>query len=170
MKLLSKLITCGVLAVASCSAYAYDCVLGGVGHCIWAFDKNHPQDTHLINGALFTAFCDKNEIYCSTYNNGYNSLVGRYLNGEVFLITGKGWGGPDLVLENRARADQFVEDFKKVVSDPDIQARFYVKNDAATTRRIIAVAYWEDGETKLLFLPNEWEETGDNYPYTPPDE
>ena len=172
MKLLTKLVAVGVLFLSSLSASASTCQRGGYGHCIWAFDKKEPENIRLINGQPFLEFCDKNNIYCSTYNNGYNSIMGRYFDHDLFIIASKGWGGPDLILENKKEAERFANEFKGVTNNPD--PRFYIKNDLHPNRNAVAVCYnekTEEGteEIKLFLLPNEWEETGDNYKYVPPD-
>jgi hypothetical protein len=170
MKFLTKLLVSSVLCISSMSAYAYDCVLGGVGHCIWAFDKDDLKGPDLIDQALLVDFCDKNNIYCSAFTNGYNGIVGRFLDGEIFLITGKGWGGPDLILENKEQAVQFVDGFKKIARHPD--ARFHVEktpNKLDPQGRRVAVAYKNGEEIKLMLLPNRWEESGDEYVYIPED-
>ena len=166
------LVTCALL-MSSVSALAYDCFLGAVGHCIWGFDKKDPVNLHLIDPESFLKFCDENNIYCSELNNGYHTINGRYLRKEVFLIAGKGWGGPDLILENKEQARQFAKNFKDISKNED--ALFFVKNDARPVRSAIGIGYKEKtsagiDEIKLLILPNEWATTGDDFTYVPPDE
>jgi hypothetical protein len=159
--------------MSSFSAFSYSCVLGAVGHCIWGFDKKDPGNLHLIDQKSFLEFCDKNNIYCSALNNGYNTIMGRYLNDEVFLIADKGWGGPDLILENKDQARQFTDNFKGISKNQE--ALFFVKNDAHPMRHTVGIGYKEKTsagieEIKLMLLPNEWESSGDDYSYVPPDE
>jgi hypothetical protein len=173
MKFLIKLVAVGVLLMSSFSAYASYCELGGYGHCIWGFDKKDSQNINLIDGTLFMEFCNKNNIYCSSLNNGKNSIMGRYLHSEIFLIASKGYGGPDLILQDKAHAQRFATAFKAISANQE--TRFFVKNDEYPTHQIVAVGYQaktSEGreEIKLLFLPNEWEANGDDYAYTPPDE
>lgn len=157
----------------SVPVFAYDCVLGSVGHCIWAgFDKKDSKNVNLINPTSFLTLCKKYEIHCSTYNNDYNSIMGRYLNNDLFIISGKGWGGPDLIMDNQRQAEQFSQDFKNISYRPNTY--YYVKNDSNPARKAVVIGYKEknrDGheEIKLLMLPNQWEDNGNNYAYIPPD-
>lgn len=172
MKFLTRLVAMGVLFLCSVSAYAYSCQPGGYGPCLWAFDKKDPDDVRLINGQQLMKFCDENNIYCSTYNDGYNSIMGRYFDNDLFIIADKGWGGPDLILENKEDAKRFANAFASVTNNPD--ARFYIKNDPHFKHHAVAVCYKEitdEGieKIRLFLLPNEWEEIGDNYMYVPPD-
>lgn len=172
MKFLTKLVAISLLLLTGVSAYASRCQLGGYGECLWAFDKKEPDNAYRIDGQRFLEFCAKNYIYCSTYNNGYNSIMGRYFDYDVFIIASKEWGGPDLILKNKADAERFANELKSVTNTPD--ALFYIKNDPHPMRNALAVCYKEitaEGkeEIKLFLLPNEWGETGDNYTYVPPD-
>lgn len=168
-----KLLVLCVFFMCSFSAFAYDCVINYVGHCVWGVDPKNPDKLDLIDSKQFLNFCNKNTIYCSTSHDGHNFIVGRYLNNKVFLIAGQGWGGPDLILENKEQAERFAADFKTISSHSN--TRFFVKNNTNPARRIIAVGYKEKADQeiekiKLHLLANEFGATSDDYNYIPQDE
>lgn len=172
MKLLTKIIAICMLLLVNASAYASRCQAGAYGACIWAFDQKDPENVRLINSPQFLAFCDRNNIFCTSHLNGYHAIMGRYFDHDLYIIASKGWGGPDLILESKDDAQRFANEIKGITNNP--AAFFFIKNDPHPKRNAVAVCYKEktaEGkqEIRLYLLPNEWDETGDNYIYVPPD-
>lgn len=159
-----------IFFVCSVSAFAFSCFPGGFGHCIWGFDARDPGKTDLIDSTTFLKFCTVHQLYCSSNDQGYTSIMGRYLDEEVFVVAGPGFGGPDLIFDDKNQAELFIDEFTNRFND----TLFFVRNFNSPVKSAVAVGYYEETASgskhiKLLFFPNEWKDSGYGHEYSPPD-